>query len=223
MTRSRDHRRAFTTDSAFIARLEAQTRGQLAAGSDRPSNHLVDLEKTKRGPKTAARIARVQANNMDGRCDVLTIDPVKGDLTVYFPGAMLLSLNTMLRVHNAKTTALKATWLKRVEALKLSNLAEFSLWTQSVSRYPVVVEEVYITGESHVMDHESVAAACKPILDAFVQNGFLPDDSGQFIAQPLAYSERGAAFGLMIRFRPVPNRWGHIECEAIVNARRRLV
>lgn len=223
MSKLRNHRRAFTADSAFIARLEAQPRCQLTAGSERTPTQLVDLERTKRGPKTAARIGRVQATNMDGRRDVLIIDPDKGDLTAFFPGAMLLSLNTMLRAHNAKTTALKATWLKRVEALKLSNLADFTLWTQSVSRYPVVVEEVYITGESNVMDHESVAAACKPILDAFVKTGFLPDDSGKFIAQPLAYTERGDAFGLMIRFRPVPNRWGHIECEAILSARRRLV
>jgi hypothetical protein len=131
---------------------------------------------------------------------------------------MLLSLNIMLRMHDAKGTGLKRTWQKRVEALMLENRQVFEQWRLSAT-YPIVIEEVYITGESCLLDNEAVCAACKPIIDAFVSYGFIPDDSPKYVAHPIPFTERGRFPGLLIRFRPSPRAWGLIDDKTILHAR----
>ncbi|MEF0314249.1 hypothetical protein PX116_22425, partial [Pseudomonas aeruginosa] len=68
--------------------------------------------------------------------------------------------------------------------------------------------EVYATGEGQCLDVESVVAACKPVIDALVRTRFLPDDSSQYIAQPIAYTYRQRNNGLVLVLRPAPKPWG---------------
>lgn len=154
---------------------------------------------------------------MDGRSDfaVVTAD---GGLLLVFPGALLLSLNIMLRMHDAKATSLKSTWSERVRALLFTHAEVFKEWA-SVAQYPVVVEEVYITPESALLDTESVAASCKPIIDSLVRNGILPDDSCGYVAQPIPYSERGPLARLVLKLKPVPKPWGLIDDCTVAIAR----
>ncbi|WP_078465871.1 hypothetical protein [Pseudomonas brenneri] len=165
---------------------------------------------------------KVRDANMDGRNDRFEFDTLTKSLCAFFPGALLLGLNVMLRVHDAKSTSLKATWVKRIEAMKLEGMPVFKEWLAR-AEYPVIVEEIYITPEVRLLDHESVAAACKPILDAFVVNGFLPDDNGHFIAHPLAFTERGQNPGLLIRFKPTPKPWGLIDDDTMLRARTSML
>ncbi|EMQ4886835.1 hypothetical protein WGZ44_006564, partial [Pseudomonas aeruginosa] len=160
--------------------------------------------------KAVQRLEKVQTANMDGRKDRISLESTSRVLTICFPGAKLVSLNTMLRVHDAKATRLKNTWLKRVEALRYTYKAVLEEWI-AIATYPLLVEEVYITGESSLLDPESVTAACKPVIDALVSNGFLPDDDPSHIAHPLPYTSRGESPGLVICLRPAGRPWGLIE------------
>lgn len=218
-----NHRSAFASDLKFLERLANQG----ASTNTQPAATLwpkVSTQPTVRKPesKASARLRRVREANMNGRNDRIEFDPLTKSLCVYFPGALLLGLNVMLRVHDAKSTSLKATWVKRIEAIKLEGMPVFKEWLAR-AEYPVIVEEVYITPEGRLLDHESVAAACKPILDAFVVNGFLPDDNGHFIAHPLAFTERGQNPGLLIRFKPTSKPWGLIDDDTMLRARSSMV
>lgn len=209
----KSHRSAYSNDPKFLERLARQgiTLGEGQAVS--PAKALgqsAQVELPRKESQATKRMRKVQEANMDGRSDRIVYDQASNSLTAFFPGALLLSLNVMLRMHDAKSTSLKSTWLKRIEALRLEGRGTFSDWVANAS-FPVLVEEIYITPESNLLDHEAVAAACKPILDAFVVNGFLPDDNGRYIAQPLAYTERGADSGLLIRFLPTLKPWGLID------------
>jgi hypothetical protein len=176
---------------------------------------------TKKEPSAAAKRAKkVALANQDSRMDTLHYDSTNNTLTIVLVGAELLSLNTTLRLHNAKQTQLKATWLKRIEALMLTNMFTYDLWKQNQGRaFPLVVEEVYATGESNCLDVESVTAACKPIIDALVRVRFLPDDKPEFIAQPIAYTFRQHNNGLVLVFRPAPKPWGEISDSTMERAR----
>ena len=212
--RRSNHRAAFAQDPKFQERIARQLQG--AHSPSLPSKDVADQPPaTERKPsKAAERLKRVQHANQDGRLDSLMLDRDSRVLTVSFPGAKLLSLNTMLRLHDAKATSLKATWFKRIEALMYENREIYDEWRQTAV-YPLLVEEIYITGEARLLDHESVSAACKPVIDAFVSNGFLPDDDQKHIAQPLPYTERGETPGLVISFRPTEHPWGLISEETI--------
>lgn len=228
MVSKSNHRTAFGSDAKFLARLAKQG---ISVGGDAPANVeapfppgttvLEAATSVRKESRATSRMRKVREANMDGRRDRLSYDAVTNSLTAFFPGAMLLGLNVMLRVHNAKSTSLKATWLKRVEALRWESSAAFQNWLAN-AQYPVLVEEVYISGESTLLDHESVAAACKPVIDAFVVAGFLPDDNGRFVAQPLAYTERGDVCGVFIRFKPTPRPWGFIDDGSIEQARMQM-
>lgn len=220
-----NHRAAFSNDTKFLERLARQGVHLSAGRAVEPSVSSAEIDQgspPRKESQATKRMRKVREANMDGRGDRLVYDPISNSLTAYFPGALLLSLNVMLRMHDASSTALKTTWTKRVEALRLQARSTLNDWTANAA-YPVLVEEVYITPESNLLDHESVAAACKPILDAFVVNGFLPDDNGRFIAQPLAFTERGTESGLLIRFRPSPKPWGLIEDTTIEQARCSMI
>ncbi|MBM5458935.1 hypothetical protein H8F21_15315 [Pseudomonas sp. P66] len=209
----KSHRSAYNNDPKFLERLARQgiTFDEGRAASPATVQGLsAQVEHPRKESQATKRMRKVQEANMDGRSDRLVYDQASNSLTAFLPGALLLSLNVMLRMHDAKSTSLKSTWLKRIEALRLEGRGTFSDWIANAS-FPVLVEEVYITPESNLLDHEAVAAACKPILDAFVVNGFLPDDNGRYIAQPLAYTERGADSGLLIRFLPTQKPWGLID------------
>ncbi|WP_429380392.1 hypothetical protein [Pseudomonas laurylsulfatiphila] len=178
------------------------------------------MSDTPKGPSNATkRLQKVREANKESRQDCLVYDPLTNTLCVLFPGAMLLSLNIMLRLHDAQGTGLKKTWQKRIEALMYEHKAIYERW-RNAATYPVVIEEIYITAESSLLDHEAVSAGCKPIIDAFVKNGFLPDDSPAYVAHPIPYTERGSSAGLLIRFRPSPRPWGLIQDEAISHARK---
>lgn len=198
---------------ARIARQEAEKNAKL--GMTQVHKPEVPIAEAKKGPSAATlRAKRVATNNQDSRLDSMVYCPVTGTLTISFPGAMLLSLNTSLRMHDSKATAVKGTWCKRVEALLFTDRATFTSWKEG-ARFPVVIEEVYATGENRCLDSEAVTAACKPIIDALVQHGFLPDDSPAFVAQPVGYTYRQKPSGLVIRFRPAPKPWGLITDEAM--------
>lgn len=228
MVSKSNHRTAFGSDPKFLARLAKQG---ISVGWDDAPVGEAPFPSAGSVPKVAtparkesgatSRMRKVRDANMDGRRDRLSYDAVTNSLTAFFPGALLLGLNVMLRLHNAKSTALKTTWLKRVQALKWESKAAYQLWVAN-AQYPVLVEEIYISRESTLLDHESVAAACKPLIDAFVVNGFLPDDNGRFVAQPLAYTERGEVYGVFIRFKPAPRPWGFIDDGSIEKARMQM-
>lgn len=230
MTNKASHRSAFAADPKFIERLakqgivvqgEARSKPSTLEGALLTSDAVTtDGSKLKENP-AISRMRKVREANMMSQNDRASYDPVTNALTVCFPGALLLGLNTMLRLHHAQSTALKATWVKRVQAIRLENPLVYRAWVDSVT-YPVIVEEIYISPEANLLDHESVTAACKHILDAFVVNGFIPDDNGKVISQPLPYTERGSASGLVLRFRPSPRPWGYIDDSSILLARSAL-
>lgn len=234
-----NHRGAFASDERFLARVATQSATATTNRQKLPAKTLtqpaVQIEaslaglpavktqpsdgKTKKSQSSATKRAmKVMENNKESRFDRMIVDPEAGVLTVILSGAALLSLNFMNRMHNVKATGLKNTWLKRIEALRYENQALFTLWVSS-ARFPLLVDEVYVTAEGNCLDSESVGAGCKPIIDAFVKNGFLPDDNNCFIAQPLPYTFKGKNSGLVISFRPSPKPWGLVSDEIIDLAR----
>ncbi|MCU9194780.1 hypothetical protein OE418_09955 [Pseudomonas aeruginosa] len=200
--RKSNHRAAFASDPKFVERIARQLQSEPTSTLPSPA----DIKPSK----AVQRLEKVQTANMDGRKDRISLESTSRVLTICFPGAKLVSLNTMLRVHDAKATRLKNTWLKRVEALRYTYKAVLEEWI-AIATYPLLVEEVYITGESSLLDPESVTAACKPVIDALVSNGFLPDDDPSHIAHPLPYTSRGESPGLVICLRPAGRPWGLIE------------
>lgn len=198
-----DHRNAFLNDPAFLNRI----KGQLDMGSPPPPAK-------KPASRAVQRAAIVRKRNKDGRRDTVVYDTTAGSLVMSFPGAALLAMNLMMRMHDAKASGLKATWHERVRALVLENRATIDQWKNQVT-FPLLVEEVYITSETALLDNESVAASCKPVIDAVVRNGVIPDDSSRFLSQPLPYTERGKESVLVLCFRPSPKPWGLIQDETV--------
>ena len=219
---------AIASDPQLLARIaEQESRKGAKSGGARCS--LPQLESSgnapvKKEPSAATkRATKVALANQDSRLDSLHFDPLSNTLTIIFVGAELLSLNTTLRLHDAKLTRLKATWVKRMEALMLTNLTTYDLWKQSqASAFPLIVEEVYATRENNCLDVESVTAAFKPIIDALVRVGFLPDDKPEYIAQPIAYTYRQPNNGLVLVFRPAPKPWGEISDSTMERAKAML-
>nr|WP_142990313.1 hypothetical protein [Pseudomonas aeruginosa] len=203
-------------DPKVLARIAEQERrrgGGAARTAEHPSNSAkASIERggaAKQPSAATVRAKKVALNNQDSRLDTLHYDEAENTLTLVFPGAELLNQNVALRMHNAKTSMLKATWIKRLEALMILNLPVYDLWKVNQQRsYPFIVEEVYATGEGQCLDVESVVAACKPVIDALVRTRFLPDDSSQYIAQPIAYTYRQRNNGLVLVLRPAPKPWG---------------
>ena len=200
---AKDHRSAFLNDPAFLSRIN----GKLEVPSP-PS------PAKKPASRAVQRAAVVRDRNKDGRRDSVIYDSSAGSLVLSFPGAVLLAMNLMMRMHDAKASGLKATWHERVRALVLENRTLIEQWKEKVT-FPLLVEEVYITSESALLDTESVAASCKPIIDAIVRNGVIPDDSSKFLSQPLPYTERGKESVLVLCFRPSPRPWGFIQDETV--------
>ncbi len=203
----KDHRGAFLNDPAFMSRI----KGQLDVASP-------PLPAKKTPSRAVQRAAVVRERNKDGRRDSVSFNPTAGALVLSFPGAALLAMNLMIRMHDAKASGLKATWHERVRALALENRTTIEQWKNQVT-FPLLVEEIYITSESALLDNESVAASCKPVIDAVVRNGVIPDDSSKFLSQPLPYTERGKESVLVLCFRPSPKPWGMIQDETVVFSR----
>lgn len=210
-----NHRAAFAIDPKLLARIEAQ-RSKVQAGSPQPPQ--AEPAKIKSAGKTVSaatkRANKVREQNMESRFDSVSYCSDTGALTVVLTGAGLLSLNVSLRMFDAKATKLKTTWKERIRALRYENQKVFDLW-QASAKYPVVVEEVYITAENQVLDSESVCAACKPIIDAFVRAGFIPDDDPAHILHPIPFTKRGTNSGIVIRFFPAPSAHGLISTAAM--------
>lgn len=211
---------AIASDPKILARIAAQeqNRGGGQARGMPSSIPIMGIQPegkggcTKKEPSAATkRAVRVAENNQDSRRDSLAYDEASNTLTIVLAGAELLSLNTSLRMHHAKQTKLKTTWVKRIEALMLLNISVYDQWKANHSKaFPLIVEEVYATGQSSCLDVESVTAACKPIIDALVRTRFIPDDKPEYIAQPIAYTFRQPANGLVLVLRPAPKPWGEI-------------
>jgi hypothetical protein len=205
-----NHRAAFTNDPKLMARIATQ----LAAGNNPPASPVPSAQVVEEPPKKSVSAAtkranRVREQNMESRYDTVSFCPATGALTVVLAGAALLSLNVSLRLFDAKATSLKKTWKERIRALHYENPAVFRQWKES-AKYPVIVEEVYITGESQCLDSESVTASCKPIIDSLVVAGILPDDDPRHIVHPIPYTKRGANPGIVIRLYPAPGDHGLI-------------
>jgi hypothetical protein len=207
---------AIANDPKVLARIAEQERrkGEGAAQSITHGKAVAaPIAEQGRGPRqqsaATVRAKKVALNNQDSRLDSLHYDEASNTLTLVFPGAELLNQNVALRMHNAKTSMLKATWIKRLEALMILNMPVYDLWKTNQKRsYPFIVEEVYATGEGQCLDVESVVAACKPVIDALVRTQFLPDDSSHYIAQPIAFTYRQRNNGLILVLRPSPKPWG---------------
>lgn len=209
---------AIASDPKLLARIAEQE--QRRVGGNPISNSKPSLgsesaaltQPQKKQPSAATKRAqKVAINNQDSRMDSLRYDEAFNTLTIVLAGAELLSLNTALRMHHAKQAQLKTTWLKRIEALMILNIGVYDRWkVRQGSAFPLIVEEVYATGAGNCLDVESVTAACKPIIDALVRTRFIPDDSPQYIAQPIAYTYRQQPSGLVLVLRPAPKPWGEI-------------
>jgi hypothetical protein len=213
-----NHRAAFANDPKLLARIEAQLAGKQAVEPRTRVPAVIDTPPSpgvKKGESTATkRMRRVQEQNMESRFDSVTLCHETGAMTVVLAGGALLSLNVSLRVFDAKATKLKNTWKERIKALRYENQTVFNQW-KATAQYPVIVEEVYITAESACLDSESVCAACKPIIDAFVTAGFLPDDDPQHILHPIPLTRRGENSGIVLRFFPAPTEHGLISKAAM--------
>lgn len=202
---------AVASDPKILARIAEQER--LRGIVAKPEVKMrSDSGSQPKPPSVATQRARkVAINNQDSRQDSVHYDEALNTLTIVLAGAELLSLNTSLRMHNAKQTQLKTTWLKRIQALMLTNLAVYDRWkVRQRDAFPLVVEEVYATGENNCLDVESVCSAFKPIIDALVRVQFIPDDTPEYIAQPIAYTYRQANKGIVMVLRPAPKPWGVI-------------
>lgn len=223
------NRWAIASDPKLLARIAAQEqrKGISAPGNGAAPSPKLGIEgegqaqPVQKQPSAATKRAKkVALNNQDSRRDSLSYDPAANILTIVLAGAELLSLNTSLRMHHAKQSQLKTTWLKRIEALMLLNVGTYDQWKLNQPRaFPLVVEEVYAT-RNPCLDVESVTAACKPIIDALVRTRFIPDDKPEFIAQPIAYTYRQEASGLVLVLRPAPKPWGEISDATMDIARR---
>ena len=214
-----NHRAAFANDPRLMARIAAQKLpGNAALALPTPSAPIVEEPAKKSVSAATKRANKVQVQNMESRYDTVSFCPTTGSLTVVLAGAALLSLNVSLRLFDAKQTKLKKTWKERIRALLYENPAVFSQW-HAAARFPVIVEEVYITGESQCLDSESVSASCKPVIDALVIAGILPDDDPKHVVHPIPFTKRGANPGLVIRLYPSPSEHGLISVEAMAAAR----
>lgn len=217
---------AVASDPALLARIAEQEarRGVKGAGGNKPAQPLekaAQAPQQKKQPSAAtARAKRVALANQDSRKDAVTYDEASNTLTIVLAGAQLLSHNVAIRMHDAKLTQLKATWQKRMEALMLTNMATYDLWKQNQARaFPLVIEEVYASGEGNMLDVESVVSACKPIIDALVRTRFIPDDKREYVAQPIGYTFKQSNPGLVLVLRPAPKPWGEILDSTIDRAR----
>lgn len=217
------------SDPKVLARIAAQDERKGAMRRNEvalvPRGETTKIEQPQiqaRQPSAATqRAKRVAVNNQDSRKDTVSYDSNSNTLTIVLPGAQLLSENTSLRMHNAKATQLKTTWLKRIEALMLLNIEVYDQWKiNQVRAFPLIVEEVYATAENNCLDVESVCAACKPIIDALVRTRFIPDDKREYIAQPVAYTFRQPNNGLVLVLRPAPKPWGLISDSTMTLARQ---
>ncbi len=217
---------AIAGDPKLLARIAMQEQGRGLRehkDAERPeAKGSAELGGAVKSADSAAvkRARKVAINNQDSRLDSMHYDESSKSLTIVLTGAMLLSFNVSLRMHDAKSTQIKKTWLKRIEALKLTNKATFDRWRAGVT-YPLLVEEVYATREISCLDIEAVVAACKPIIDSLVKLQFIPDDSREYIAQPLGYTYRQAHNGLVLTLRPSPKPWGLIS-ESTMNVAKGL-
>lgn len=213
-----NHRAAFANDPKLLARIDAQLSGRNVGQPPAPApvaRAETPISDGKKHESTATkRMNRVQEQNMESRFDSVTMCKDTGAMTVVLAGGALLSLNVSLRVFDAKATKLKNTWKERIKALRYENQAVFNQW-KATAKFPVIVEEVYITAESACLDSESVCAACKPIIDAFVVAGFLPDDDPQHILHPIPITRRGSNAGIVLRFFPSPTEHGLISAAAM--------
>lgn len=215
---------AIASDPKVLARIaeqEAKKGGQEAKIVMQPAAAQEKGWGSKKEPSAATtRAKKVALNNQDSRKDSLHYDVESNTLTIVLAGAQLLSYNITLRMHDAKLTQLKGTWQKRIEALMLTNIATYDLWKLNQAQgFPLIVEEVYATGENSCLDVESVTAACKPIIDALVRCRFIPDDKPAYIAQPVAYTYRQPNNGLVLVMRPSPKPWGLISDSTMDRAR----
>lgn len=211
---------AIANDPKLLARIAEQEkkRGGATAGPAGTSASKIGLgaggraKPEKKQPSSAtSRAQKVAVINQDSRMDMVHFDEASTTLTIVLAGAELLSHNTALRMHDAKQSQLKTTWLKRIEALMILNKEVYDRWKGRTKKgFPLVVEEVYATGHAQCLDVEAVTAACKPIIDALVRTRFIPDDSREYIAQPVAYTYRQQPSGLVLVFRPAPKPWGVI-------------
>jgi len=219
---------AIASDPKLLARIAAQEQTKSAVRENKrafsahaaPAGEHREPASARQPSAATQRAKRVAVNNQDSRKDAIQYDPVSNTLTITLAGAQLLGENISLRMHNAKATQLKKTWLKRIEALMLLNIGVYDRWKANQERaFPLIVEEVYATSERHCLDVESVCAACKPIIDALVRTRFIPDDKSEYIAQPIAYTFRQPNNGLVLVFRPAPKPWGAIQDSTIELAR----
>ena len=206
-----NHRSAYAADAAFMKRVEAQQRKSAPSSKSDEAGAAVAPP-----PRSSARTRahKVKQRNMESRFDSVLFDEQTGSLTVTFTGAALLGLNMMLRMHDAEATGLKATWKKRVEALTYENRELQAPWMKA-AKFPLIVEEVYVTAERMTLDAEGVCAACKPIIDSFVRCGWIPDDNTRYLAHPIPYTFRGTNPGVVITFRPAPQPFGLISTSTI--------
>lgn len=217
---SGNHRAAFANDPRFMARVAAQLGEPKQVSRQKlPGKTVEEPSATPKKSAATRRAEKVAEINKESRFDSLHFDPDSGVLTAVLSGAALLGLNPMLRMHDAKASKLKATWRKRIEALRYENPQVYDSWRKA-ARFPLIVEEVYITAESSCLDSEAVCAGCKPIIDAFVREGFLPDDDLTHIAHPIPYTRRGRNPGIVICFRPSPTPWGLVNSATIEAAEK---
>lgn len=218
---------AIASDPALLARIEKQEQSRAARGLQkeqvppqagegrvRPQNGDSGAGSDRKPSQARLRSQKVALNNQDSRADFASYCAATNSLMMVFPRAMILGLNTSLRMHDAHQTKLKTTWFKRVEAMRYLWASEVQQWIESAT-YPVIIEEIYATSENICLDVEGFTSGCKPIVDALVHNGILPDDSPKYVAQPLGYTFRQKNRGVVIRLVPTTKAWGRIDDSSI--------
>lgn len=208
---------AVANDPKLLERIKVQERaktqkpGSTKKTTDAPANGISAKAKQS---NAMSRIEKVAEQNRDSRFDFISFSESDQSLTIGFVSAMLISLNVSLRMHDAKSTILKSIWQERVRALVLTNRPVCAAWLKHV-KYPVIVEEIYATTEANCLDVESVTAGCKPIIDALVKGGLLPDDSPKYVAQPIGFTYRQPRGGVVITLRQTDKPWGAINDQTI--------
>jgi hypothetical protein len=132
-----------------------------------------------------------------------------GALVLTFQDVSLLSLNTLLRTHDAEVTAYKRAWATRVSNLALAHRRAALAW-RAATPAPLILEAIRIRRDGRCLDADAQVGSLKYVIDGLVGSGLLPDDSQQHLIHVLPISVPGDGNDLHLVLRPAPSPYGHI-------------
>jgi len=98
------------------------------------------------------------------------------EILLVFSGAVLISNNDLLRVHNITVGKYKKSWQHRVSAILKDVIVNQPYFSE-----PVQVEFAHFVSHGRYMDFDGIVGAFKYVLDALVKVGVVHDDSVNYV------------------------------------------